>query len=113
MGVEQRPITRRLHTLPDQPHQPLERGPPPWLRREVAQLIRVRGEVVQLVDCTRRACTSVKVTGLAQSFKLAQYFDCKFLLTASSWPNFWAHPVTFTLQRRATESARAETDRSG
>jgi hypothetical protein len=30
-------------------------------------------------------------------FKLAQDFDCKSLLTASSWPNFWGNPVTFTL----------------
>jgi hypothetical protein len=29
--------------------------------------------------------------------KLAQDFDCKSLLTASSWPNFWANPVTFIL----------------
>jgi hypothetical protein len=30
---------------------------------------------------------------------LAQDFNCKSLLTASSWPNFWANPVTFTLRR--------------
>jgi hypothetical protein len=35
--------------------------------------------------------------GWPKRFKLAQDFDCKSLLTASSWANFWASPVTFTL----------------
>ena len=39
-----------------------------------------------------------KLQGWPKSFKLAQDFDCKSLLLASSWPNFWANPVTFALE---------------
>jgi hypothetical protein len=41
----------------------------------------------------------IAVEGWPKSCKLAQDFECKSLLTASSWPNFWADPVTFTLCR--------------
>jgi hypothetical protein len=43
------------------------------------------------------AIRSVKVTGLAQKSQVGPIFDCKSLLTASSWPNVWANPVIFTL----------------
>ena len=50
---------------------------------------------------------SVTFTGLAQ------YFDCKSLLTASSWPNFWANPVTFTLRRGCDRGAAPRGRRGG
>jgi hypothetical protein len=42
--------------------------------------------------------------------KVAQDFDCKSLCAASSWPNFWANPVTFTLARTGHYYAHASAE---
>jgi hypothetical protein len=47
---------------------------------------------------TGKPAIARKLQGWPKSCKLAQDFDCKSR-TASSWPNFWANPVTFTLIR--------------
>ena len=62
-----------------------------------------------------------KLQGWPEIFKLAQYFDCKSLLTAASWPNFWANPVTFALEqglgrglsKKELGAAMAEMDADG
>jgi hypothetical protein len=57
-----------------------------------------------------------KLQGWPKSCKLAQYFDCKSLFPASSWPNFWANPVTFTrshIGRKTFGSCPAKPCRSG
>jgi hypothetical protein len=49
-----------------------------------------------------------RLQGWPKRSKLAQDFDCKPLLTASSWPNFWANPVNFTLWLQTHNSATSE-----
>jgi hypothetical protein len=44
---------------------------------------------------------SAKVTGLAQKLQVGPIFLTANPRVASSWPNFWANPVTFTLTRPA------------
>ena len=56
---------------------------------------------------------SVKLQGWPKRFKLAQDFACKPLLTASSWPNFWANPVTFTRALGVCARCGARAGRSG
>jgi hypothetical protein len=64
---------------------------PPCIFHSLFSVQNIQGRVKMTSTCRAR-----KLQGWPKSCKLAQVFDCKSLLAASSCPNFWANPVNFT-----------------